>query len=141
MNWNVKITLRGQCLFFYSQKTWNSSFISDFRDLNNRIKRKSFPIPKIQDLLLKYDGFKYATSLDLNMGLHIKKCPFSWKICTIVLFWIKYAYKKLPVGLCNSPDMFQEKMNELFNCLEYIKTYIDDLFIISDKSLKITLIN
>ena len=71
----------------------------------------------------------------------LKLCPFSRKPCTIVLPWNKYEYQKLPMGLCNSPDMFQEKMNELFNCLEYIKTYIDDLFIISDKSLKITLIN
>ena len=29
--------------------------------------------------------------------------------------------------LCNSPDIFQEKMNELFNGLKYIRTYIDGL--------------
>jgi hypothetical protein len=43
-------------------------FISDFRELNKRIKRKPFPIPKIQDLLLNLEGFQYVTSLDLNMG-------------------------------------------------------------------------
>ena len=36
------------------------------------------------------------------------------------------------MGLCYSPDMFQDKMNELFNGLEYIRAYIDDLFIISN---------
>ena len=40
------------------------------------------------------------------------------------------------MGLCNSPDIFQEKMNELFNGLEYVRTYIDDLLIISNKSFK-----
>ena len=61
-------------------------FISDFSELNKRIKKISFPIPKIQDLLLKLEGFKYATSLDLNMGYHhIQLCPFSRKLCTIVL--------------------------------------------------------
>ena len=34
--------------------------------------------------------------------------------------------------LCNSPDIFQEKTNELFNGLEYIRAYIDDLCIISN---------
>ena len=34
--------------------------------------------------------------------------------------------------LCNSPDIFQEIMNELFNGLEYVGTYIDDLLIISN---------
>ena len=38
------------------------------------------------------------------------------------------------MGLCNSPDIFQEKMIELFNGLEYIRTYIDDLLIISNIS-------
>ena len=49
-------------------------FISDFRGLNKGIKRKPFPIPTIQSLLLKE---KYATSLDLNVGYyHIKNMPF-----------------------------------------------------------------
>jgi hypothetical protein len=38
--------------------------IADLRELNKRIKRKPFPIPKIQDLLQKLEGFMYATSLD-----------------------------------------------------------------------------
>ena len=38
--------------------------------------------------------------------------------------------------LCNSPDIFQEKMNKLFNFLEYVRTYIDDLVIISNKCFK-----
>ena len=59
-------------------------FVS-FRELNKRFKRKPFPIPKIQDLFLKLEGFKYATSLDLNMGYnHFKLYPFSRKLCTVV---------------------------------------------------------
>ena len=44
--------------------------------------------------------------------------PKSRKLCTIVLPWGKFEYQKLPMGLCNSPDIFQEKMNELFHDLE-----------------------
>ena len=33
------------------------------------------------------------------------------------------------MGLYNSPDIVKEKMNELFNGLDYVKTYIDDLLI------------
>ena len=36
------------------------------------------------------------------------------------------------MGLCNSSDVFQEKMNELFNGLEYIRAYIYDCLIISN---------
>ena len=72
-------------------------------------------------------------SLDLNMEYyHIQLDPASRKLCTIVLPWGKYKYVKLPMGLCNSSDIFQEKMNELFDGLEYIRAYIDDLLILTN---------
>ena len=44
-----------------------------------------YPIPKIQDMLLKLEGFTYATSLDLNMGYyHIELHPESKKLCTLL---------------------------------------------------------
>ena len=36
------------------------------------------------------------------------------------------------MGLSNSPDIFQEKMNELFEGFGYVRAYIDDLLIISN---------
>ena len=42
-------------------------------------------------------------------------------------------HQKLPIGLCNNPDLFQEKMNKLFNGLDYVRTCIDDLLINSNK--------
>ena len=71
------------------------------------------------------------------MGYYnIKIYPFSRKLCTIVLPWGKYEYQKLPVGLCNSPDIFQKKMNELFNGLDDVRTQINELLIISNKYLE-----
>jgi hypothetical protein len=118
----------GAPTFVIPKKDKTVRFISDFRQLNQRIKRKPYPIPNIQDVLLKLEGFQYATSLDLNMGYyHIELSPHSKKLCTIVLPWGKYEYQKLPMGLCNSPDIFQEKMNELFYGFEDVRAYIDDL--------------
>ena len=78
-------------IFIIPKKNGTVRFISDFRELNKRIKRKPYPIPKIQDLLLKLEGFKYATSLDLNMRYyHISLCPDSKQLCTIMLPWGKY---------------------------------------------------
>ena len=45
--------------------------------------------------------------------------------------WGKYEYQRLPMGLCNSPDTFQEYMGELMGDLEHVRAYIDDLLIIS----------
>ena len=35
------------------------------------------------------------------------------------------------MGLCNSPDIFQEKMSELMQGLHFCQAYIDDLLVLS----------
>ena len=40
------------------------------------------------------------------------------------------------MGLCNSPDIFQNKVNELFYGLEYVKAFIDDLLIITKETFE-----
>ena len=63
------------------------------------MKRNPYPLLKIQDLLIKLEGFKYAKSLDLNMGYyHITLTPTAAQLCTIVLPWGKYEYVHLPMG-------------------------------------------
>ena len=58
---------------------------------------------------------------------HIKLTPFSKKLCRIVLPFGKYEYQRLPMGLCNSPDIFQEKVSEVMSGLEFVRAYIDDI--------------
>jgi len=79
-------------------------------------------------MLLNLEGFQWATSLDLNMGCyHIRLDPASKQLCTIVLPFGKYEYQAIPMGLCNSHDIFQEKMSKLMDGLAFVQTYIDDL--------------
>jgi len=93
--------------------------VSDFREVNKRLVRKPFPLPKITVMLQEIDGFTYATSLDLNMGYYtIRLDPDASKICTIIFPWGKYSYKRLPMGIAGSPDIFQSKMSELMATLE-----------------------
>ena len=40
------------------------------------------------------------------------------------------------MGIWNSPENFQEKINKLYNGLSYVRIIIDDLLMISNKSLK-----
>ena len=39
------------------------------------------------------------------------------------------------MGIAGSPDIFQAKMSELMIALEYVRTYLDDLLIITKASL------
>ena len=78
------------------------------------------------------EGFTYAITLDLNMGYYtIRLDPDAQKMCTIILPWGKYSYMQLPMGITGSPDIFQERMSGLMENLEYARTYIEDLLILS----------
>ena len=52
---------------------------------------------------------------------HIELSAKSKELSTIVTQWGKYEYQRLPMGLCNSPDIFQEKMSELFIGLDTVR--------------------
>ena len=122
--------------FIQPKKNGTVRFLTDFREVNRRLVRKPFPIPKISTVLQEVEGFTYATSLDLNMGYYtIKLDPAASRICTIIFPWGKYSYKRLPMGIAGSPDIFQAKMSELMINLEFVRTYLDDLLTITKLDL------
>ena len=45
-------------------KTNQLHFISDFINVNIQIKHKPYPMPDINGMLFKREGYKYAISLD-----------------------------------------------------------------------------
>ena len=46
----------------------------------------------------------------------------------------KYKYQRLLIGLYNSLDIFQEKMLNLMSELEYVRTYINNLLVITNSN-------
>ena len=69
----VNLSQWGAPTFLIQNKDGTSRFIYDFRKLNKRILPQPYPIPNIQDLLLRLEGFCYGTTLYLNMGyFHIE---------------------------------------------------------------------
>ena len=110
----------------------------EFKDLNTgnitpnkQLKRKLYPMPKINEILLKLEGLHYDTSIGLNMGYYyIRLRNNKSNFCTIILPWGKYCYKRLPRGFDNLPENFQQKMNDLFHGFKFIYAYIDDLLVL-----------
>ena len=127
----------GTPTFIIPKKDNKVRFISDFRRLNAKIKRKPYPLPRISDTLQQLEGFQYATSLDMNMGYyHIRLSPEASDMCTIITEFGKYRYKRLPMGVSCSPDIFQAKIYELLGDIEGTKAYIDDILVIKRGTFK-----
>jgi hypothetical protein len=123
--------------FIVPKKNNTVRFFSIFWEVNKRLIRNAFPIPKISTVLQELEGFTFATALDLNMGYYtIRLDPDASKICTIIFPWGKYSYKRLPMGIAGSPDIFQAEMMKLMESLEYVRAYIADLLCISRNSLE-----
>jgi hypothetical protein len=114
--------------FIKPKKSGTVRFISDFRKFNEMLKWMPYPIPKIAQMLQELEKFSYATSLDLNMGYYtIKLDPDAQKLCTIATLFGKYQYLRLTMGVSCSPYIFLEKMSDLVQDLDFVRTYLDDL--------------
>ena len=73
-------------------------------------------------MLIKLEGFTYTYYLDLNTGYyHIELSPGDKQFSTIVIPWEKDEYQKLPMGVCNSPGIFQENISKLFKGFDMVR--------------------
>ena len=50
---------------------------------------------------------------------------------TIVFTRGKYSYLRLLMGVVNPPDIFQSKINQLMEGLDYVRAYLDDILIVT----------
>ena len=75
-------------------------------------------MPNINEMLSKLEVSHYATPFNLSMVYdHIQLTEDGSNSCTIIIPWAKYHYKRLPTGVSNSPDIFQQKMSNLFQVI------------------------
>ena len=78
----------GSQAFVIAKKNGQVCFLTDFREVNKRIFRTLWPIPKSSDVLQELEGFTFVTSIDLNMGYWtIRLDSDAQKICTVILPW------------------------------------------------------
>jgi len=105
--------------------------ITDFRGLNKCLACKPYPIPKIPDIFKGMEKFKYATTIDLNMGYYSMPLNENAKqLCIISLQWGLYHYEVLPQGIKPATDIFQQRMNSHYSDMHNVDTLLDDTMIL-----------
>ena len=107
-------------------------FITDYLNINHKLVIKTYPLPRIVYTVQKLEGLQYATSLYINMGYYtIRLYPDRQDMETIVTEFGKFRYSRLPIGMCTSREIFQAKVDNILGDIEGIKTYIDDILVLS----------
>ena len=128
-----------------SQSTWCNAvvlvrkkdgglhFCIDFRYLNTHMKKDSYQLPQIQELLESLVGTGHFSCLDLKSGFwQIKMDEASKKYTSFTVGNLGFfKCNRMPFGLCNVPATFQWLMENCMGELNFIYCliYLDDLIV------------
>src|SRR5436190_11408511 len=107
----------------------------DYRALNARTIRNTYPLPRIQECIDKLGNAKELSSLDLLSGYwqlrvaekDVQKTAFNTR-------YGKYEFLVMPFGLTNAPATFQTLMNQILRPYidKFVLVYLDDILIYSN---------
>jgi len=98
--------------------------------LNKCIIREMVQIPTIDEIRSKLTNKKYFTLCDLKDGFY--QCELdsdSKKYCAFSTPFGSYQFKRLPFGLANAPEIFQQLTSKYFGGIENVCVYFDDILV------------
>ena len=117
------------------KKDGTLQFCIDFRQLNARMKKDSYLIPRGPETMESLVGTRYLSTMDLKSGFwQVKMSEESHQYTAFTVGSMgMYKFLRMPYGLCNAPATFQHLMQ---NCLrqlnlQFALIYLDDVIIYS----------
>ena len=116
----------------------------DFRRLNEKLPEVEkmtggkgcislVPLPKIDELYARLQGYKIFSTLDLRSGYyHIGLSKSAKPKTAFVISGIgKYQFNRVPFGLAQVPAYFQTLINKVLDNIDFAMGYLDDIIIFS----------
>ena len=102
----------------------------DPRDLNTAVMREHYQLPTVEEITCRLSEAKYFTVLDASSGFwQLKLDEASTRLCTFNTPFGRYRFLRLPFGIHSAPEVFHRTVRQLFEGIEGVETYIDDLLI------------
>ena len=128
---------------FYSQvmiatKPGGFRFCIDFRNLNDATASASWPIPNIQQMIIRIGAHRCSifAIMDLTSGYHQAPISLGTRIFTaFITFAGIFQFTRLPFGPKRAPSYFQEMMASiiLVGLIYFIcEVYLDDIIVFAN---------
>ena len=115
------------------KKDGGLQFCINFCHLNACMKKDSYPLPRIQEVLESLVGVGHFSCLDLKSGFWQIKMEEALKQYTAFTLGNLGLFKCdcMPFGLCNAPATFQQLMQNCLGKLNliYCFMYLDNLIV------------
>ena len=115
------------------KKDGGLQFCIDFRQLNARTKKDSYPLPRLQETMESLVGARFFSTMDLKSRFwQVKMLEKSQQYTAFTVGSMGiFEFLQMPYGLCNAPATFQWLMQ---NCLgelnlTYALIYLDDVIV------------
>ena len=111
----------------------STRFCCDFRKLNPIMKKISYPLPVIEDILSLVSRRKIYSILDLFSGYwNVRLDPKTKEKATFTCHMRTYTFGCLLFGLVHAGALLQELMNTVLEGLPFALPYIDHMAIVSE---------
>ena len=102
----------------------------DPKDLNKNIRREHYYTRNIDELLPLLHGKKFFSVVDTKKGYwHVELDDDSSFLCTFNTPFGRYRFKRLPFGVILSQDIFQRKLDEVYNGIANVTGIADDIVV------------
>lgn len=105
--------------------------VIDLRGPNRCIHRTPFKMPTFESIVMQLHGAKWFSTIDLtNAFFHVELDESSRHLTNFFAGDGLYRYRRLPFGLSNAPDIFQEIVQVgILNGCKGVVNYLDDFLI------------
>ena len=106
-------------------------FCVDYRAVNDLTKEDPFPLPRMDDLLYGMNGATVFSTLDAQRGFWQIRMGKGREYTAFRTSEGVFEWTVMPFGLQNAPATFQKFMDGMFEDLDFVRVYIDDIIVAS----------
>ena len=102
----------------------------DLRDLNKAINREHYKMPTLEEVTSQLSGAQYFTVLDATSGYWaIPLSNESSIVTTSQTPYGRYRYLPMPFPLFSAQEVFQKRMDRIFEGLRGVHIIVDDILV------------